>query len=151
MALTSTDLCPTKGFFPLISLGEESVHNPLEMLSSTSYKAKTNEPKSANGTPTTCLVTLSCKLLKTICTLSLSGGLSMISTIFPCQREMNDETDSSVLCLRASSSLLDTSTTILNAYYLRTLGPDHPKSDDVIHPNKQTNVVQCHPKTWGKT
>ena len=38
----------------------------------------------------------------------------MISTIFPRQREMNDETDSSVLYLRASSSLLDTSTTVLN-------------------------------------
>ena len=38
----------------------------------------------------------------------------MISEIFPHQQEMNDETDSSVLRLRASSSLLDTSMTVLN-------------------------------------
>ena len=38
----------------------------------------------------------------------------MISAIFSCQQEMNDETNSSVLYLRASSSLLDTSTTVLN-------------------------------------
>ena len=41
----------------------------------------------------------------------------MILTIFLCQWEMNDETDSSVLYLRASSSLLNTSTTVLNENY----------------------------------
>ena len=38
----------------------------------------------------------------------------MISAIFPRQREMNEEIDSSILYLRASSFLLDTSTTVLN-------------------------------------
>ena len=38
----------------------------------------------------------------------------MISTIFSRHREMNDETDSYILYLRASSYLLDTSTTVLN-------------------------------------
>ena len=66
MALTSTDLCSPKGFFPLTSLEEEFVYNPLEMPSSTLYKAKTNEPKSVNGTPTTCLAILGYKLLKTL-------------------------------------------------------------------------------------
>ena len=112
--LTSTDLCPPNGFFPLTLLGEEYVHKPLEIPSSTSYKAKTREPKSVNSTPTTCLAILGCKLLRTICIRSLSEGLSMISTIFPRQGEMNDETDSSVLCLKALRSLLDTSTTVLN-------------------------------------
>ena len=66
MALTSVDLCPPKGFFLLTSLEEESAHKPLEMSSLTLYKAKTRDPKSANGTPTTCLLILGCRLLKTI-------------------------------------------------------------------------------------
>ena len=38
----------------------------------------------------------------------------MISAIFLRQREMNDETDSSDIYLKALSSLLNTSTTVLN-------------------------------------
>ena len=67
-----------------------------------------------NGTPTTCLAILGYKLLITICIWSLSKGMLMISAIFSRQREMNDEMDSFDLYLRASSSLLNTSTTVLN-------------------------------------
>ena len=110
----SADLCHPDVFFPLASVGEEFVYNPLDIPSSTSYKAKTREPKSIKGTPTTCLAILGCRLLKTICILSLSNDLSTISPIFQRQREIKEETDSSDLYLKALSSLLDTSTTILN-------------------------------------
>ena len=79
---TSVDLYHPVGFFLLASVGEEFVHNPLEMPSSTSYKAKTKEPKSVNGTSTTCITILGCRLLKTICIWSLSDDLSTISIIF---------------------------------------------------------------------
>ena len=45
---------------------------------------------------------------------TLCNDLSTIFAIFPCQREMNEEIDSSDLCLKPSSSLIDTSTTVLN-------------------------------------
>ena len=44
----------------------------------------------------------------------LCNALSTNSDIFPYQREMKEEMDLSDLCLKPSSSLLDTSTTILN-------------------------------------
>ena len=43
---------------------------------------------------------------------------SFICAIFSLQREMNEVTDSSGLCLRASNSLRDTSTTVLKEYCL---------------------------------
>ena len=117
MLPTSADLYHLDGFFPLASLEKEFVHRPLEIPSSTSYKAKTRELKSVKSTPTTCLAILGYRLLKTICIWSLSDGLSIVFAIFPRQREIKEETDSSDLCLKASSSLLDTSTTILNENY----------------------------------
>ena len=84
------------------------------MLSSTSYNTETKDLNSIKGTLTTCLAILGCKLLKIICILSLSNDLSTISVIFPLQWEMKEETDSSDLCLKASSSFLDTFTTVLN-------------------------------------
>ena len=44
----------------------------------------------------------------------LCNGLSTIFTIFPHQQEMKEKMDSSNLCLKASSSFLDKSMTILN-------------------------------------
>ena len=69
------------------------------MPSSTLYSAETRDPKFVKGTPTTHIAILGCRLLKIICIWFLSDGLSAISTIFPCQREMNEEMDSSDLCL----------------------------------------------------
>ena len=66
-ALTLADLCHLDGLFPLTSVGEEFVHNPLEIPSSTSYRAKTKGLKSMKDTPTTCLAILGCRLLRTIC------------------------------------------------------------------------------------
>ena len=50
---------------------------------------------------------------------SCSAGLSIICALFSLQREMKKVTISSGLCLRASNSLRDTLTTVLNEYYLR--------------------------------
>ena len=50
---------------------------------------------------------------------SRSEGLSIICDIFSLQRDMNKVTDSSGLCLRASNSLRDTSTTMLKEYCMR--------------------------------
>ena len=44
----------------------------------------------------------------------LCNGLSTISAILPRQREMKEEIDSSDLYLKALSSFIDISTTILN-------------------------------------
>ena len=60
---------------------------------------------------------LGLQLLKISYIWSLSNGLSTISVIFPHQWEMKEEMNSSDLCLKASSSFLDTSTTMLNENY----------------------------------
>ena len=137
---TSDDLCSLDGFFPLTSVGEAYVHNPLNMSSSTSYKAKTRESKSVKGTPTTCLAILGYRLLKTICIWSISDGLSTTSAIFSHQWEIKKEMDSSDLCLKASSSLLDTSTTILNENYRKN---SWAKSSHVLHHKDSKYANQC--------
>ena len=59
-----------------------------------------------------------------------SEGLLIICDIFSLQRDMNEVTDSSGLCLRASNSLRDTSTTMLMEYRLRN---SCAKSLQVLH------------------
>ena len=96
-----------------------------------------------------CLEILGCKLLKTICIWSLSDGLSIISMIFTRQREMNNEIDSFVLCLRASSSFLDISTTVLNETIVKTPEPSHPMSGAVRTPKMQTIAGLPHSEIVG--
>ena len=56
----------SEGFLPLnITRGRIRPQTSRDA-SLTSYKAKTRDSKSANGTPTTCLAILGCRLLKTI-------------------------------------------------------------------------------------
>ena len=98
-------------FLPFYTRREESNHNPLEMPSSTSYRAETNDLKSVKCVLTKCLAILGCRLLRITCIRSLSVSLSMISTIF--SREMKEEINSFVYCLRTSISLLDTLTVVL--------------------------------------
>ena len=64
---TSGDVYSPTGFFSLASIGKESDHNPLEMLSSISYNVETKDIKSVKHTLTTCLEILGYRLLKIIC------------------------------------------------------------------------------------
>ena len=57
---------------------------------------------------------------------------------------MNDEIDSSVLCLRASSSFLDISTIVLNETVVKTPKPSHPMSGAMRTPKMQTITGPPH-------
>ena len=89
------------------------------MPSSIPYKACTKDLKSVWGNPIKCLANLGCKLLKIILIWSFSEGWSIICEIFSLQREINEVTESSGLCLKAPKSLLETSMTVLNANCLK--------------------------------
>ena len=62
---------------------------------------------------------------------------------------MNDEIDSSVLCLKALSSLIDISTIVLNETVVKTPEPIHPMSSAVRTPKMQTIVGSPHSKIVG--
>ena len=125
MALPSPDLCPIVGFFPFESKREDSCHNLLTILSSIPYNSCTKDLKSTCGNPIKCLENRGCKLLIIMLILSISYGLSMIWEIFSLWHEMNDVTVSLGLYLKASNSLRETSTIVLN--------------------------VNCHRNSWAKS
>ena len=75
---------------------------------------------------------------------SLCNGLSTISAIFPYRWEMKGEMNSSDLCLKPSSSLLDTSTTVLNGNCHKTPELGHPMSCLVRTPKMWTSAGLHH-------
>ena len=115
------------------------------------YKACTKDPKFVWGNPVKCLANLGCKLLKIILIWSCSEGWSTICAIFSLHREINEVTDSFNPYLKAFSSLLETSMTMLNANCLKN---SSAKSSQVLRheTSKEANQRYAAPlKDMGKS
>ena len=87
-----------------------------------------------------CLANRGWRLSIIILILSRFEGLSIICDIFSLQQDINEVTDSSSLCLRASNSLYDMSTTVLKEY---CMGNSCAKSLQVMRREGFSEANQC--------